>query len=170
MAVNGKRKGNNGEREVASILSKFLGGYFQRVPSSGAMIGGKNSVRKEVMSKTQIRASKSDIIPPDEYDKLVIEVKSYKDLTYHYFVTCEQIEKVNKWISELEFDCDDDDFGILCIKTNRKKWIILFKDKYLYNFQFTNYAIYNNYVVTGLENFLENNSNNLKTILGVTNE
>lgn len=167
MAVNGKRKGNNGEREVASIFSKYMGGYFQRVPSSGAFIGGKNSSRKENMSKTQIRASKSDIIPPDEYENLVIEVKSYKDLTYHYFVTCEQIEKVNKWIGELEFDCDENDVGVLCIKTNRKKWMVLFQVKYIQNFQLSNYAIYNNYVVTGLEDFLENNTNNLKTILGV---
>lgn len=167
MAVNGKRKGNNGEREVAAIFSKYLGGYFQRVPSSGAHIGGKNSSRKEVMSKTQIRASKSDIIPPDEYEKLVIEVKSYKDLTYHYFVTCEQIEKVNKWISELEFDCDVDDVGVLCIKTNRKKWIVLFKTKYIHMFQLSNYAIYNDYVATGLETFLENNTDKLKTILEV---
>jgi Holliday junction resolvase len=165
MAVNGKRKGNNGEREVASIFSKYLGGHFQRIQSSGAYIGGKNSSRKEVMSKTQIRASKSDIIPPDEYEKLVIEVKSYKDLTYHYFVTCEQIDKVNKWITELEFDCDEGDFGMLCIKTNRKKWTVLFKVKYIQNFNLTNYAIYNDYVITGLENFLENNTEQLKKLL-----
>jgi Holliday junction resolvase len=167
MAVNGKRKGNSAEREVATLLSKYLGGYFQRVPSSGAHIGGKNSSRKDIMSKTQIRASKSDIIPPDEYEKLVVEVKSYKDLSYHYFVTCEQIDKVNKWITELEFDCDEDDVGILCIKTNRKKWIVLLKVKYLHNFQLKNYAIYNDYFVTGLENFLETNTDNFKKIIEV---
>ena len=87
MAINSKRKGNSGERECAKILAKYLGGNFQRVNSSGAFIGGKNQVRKESMSVTQIRASKSDILPPDEYQNLVIECKSYKDLPYHCFAT-----------------------------------------------------------------------------------
>lgn len=157
MAVNSKQKGSRGERECAAIFQKFLGGYFQRVPQSGAFIGKKNNSRKEYMSDTQIRASKSDIIPPDEYPKLVIECKNYKDLPYHGFVTDIKIDKIDTWIVELESDCDEDDFGVLCFKTNRKKWSICFHTKYLHKFQLKNYSIYNNYIISDMEYILEHN-------------
>ena len=157
MAVNSKQKGSRGERECASIFQKYLGGYFQRVPQSGAFIGKQNSDRKDFMQTTQIRASKSDIIPPDEYPHLVIECKSYKDLPYHGFVTDSKIDKLDKWIVELETDCDEKDFGVLCFKTNRKKWTICFHVKYLQKFKINNYSIYNNYVVCDMEYLVSNN-------------
>ena len=171
MVVNSKRKGNSGERECSKILAKYLGGNFQRVASSGAHIGGKNQVRKESMSSTQIRASKSDIIPPDEYPNLVIECKSYKDLPYHGFVTSINISNLDTWIKELKYDCDDNDFGILCFKTNRKKWTICFDVKYQYKFNLKNYSIYNDHILTGLEDFLsdDHNSNQVKILSNEVN-
>lgn len=157
MSINSKKKGNSGERECASILSKHLGGSFQRVSQSGAFIGGKNSIRKQTLSTNQIRNMKSDIIPPDEYSKLVVEVKFYKDLPYHAFAVCGDIPKLDGWISELEYDCDDNDFGILCFKINRKGWSVCFHTKYIQLFKLNTHICYKNYIVTGFEPFLIDN-------------
>lgn len=165
MAVQSKRKGNTGERECAALLSKHLGGSFQKVSHSGAFIGGKNAFRKTSMSVNQIRAMKSDIIPPDEYSKLVTEVKFYKDLPYHAFATCSDIPKLDGWIKELEFDCDDTDFGILCFKINRKGWSICFHTKYKDDFKLDMYIQYKDYIVTGFENFLLNNKDQIIKII-----
>lgn len=166
MAINSKQKGNTAERAVAKILSEKLGGSFQRVPSSGSFIGGKNAGRKEFLSETQIRASKSDIIPPDEFYNLVIEVKFYKDLPYANFATDTKIALIDGWLKELDYDCDEGDVGILCFKTNNKKWSIGMKKDYLDTFNLSNYVIYNNHFITGLESFLDENSEQLKSLLG----
>lgn len=165
MAVNGKRKGNSGERELASILSKHLGGFFQRVQSSGSFIGKSNNIRKETMSATQIRAAKADIIPPDEFPKLVVECKAYRDFQYHAFATSQDIQKLDNWIKELEFDCDENDVGILCFKINRKGWSICVSIKYLQEFQLDNYIVYKKYIITGLEDFLTKNSEKFKSLI-----
>jgi Holliday junction resolvase len=165
MGVNGKRKGNNAELQCAAILSKHLGGKFVRTPGSGAFIGGLNAARKELMSESQIRASKSDIFPPDEYKKLVVEVKSYAALPYHAFATSQDIPKLDGWIKELEADCDETDIGILCFKTNRKGWSVCVHVKYLSEFNLTNYVVYKGYVILGLEEFLKQNNNQFKKII-----
>jgi len=122
LPVNGKAKGNNGERILAKILSEYLGGSFVRVPNSGAFIGGKNQTRKDTLSVTQIRSSKGDIIPPDDYPNLVVECKFYKDIAYHSLAVDQNVALLDTWIKELEYDCDENDFGILCFKTNNRKW------------------------------------------------
>ena len=155
--VNSKNKGNTAERKLASILQSYIGGSFQRVPSSGSFIGGKNASRKQFLSETQIRASKSDIIPPDEYSRLVIECKSYKDFSYSAFATSQDIPLLDKWLSELEYDCDDDDIGILCFKTNNKKWSIAMNVSYKDHFKLSIFSMYKLYFVTGLETFLTDN-------------
>jgi hypothetical protein len=154
-----KNKGKAGERELCSILEKYLGGNFERVPSSGAFIGGKNQHRREQMSTTQIRSSKSDIIPPDSLPNLVVESKWYKDFPFHAFVTNQSIPTLDSWLKDLEYDCDVNDFGILCVKINRKGWFICVKPNT--NFILTNYAMYNNYIVLSLEVFLEQNKNEI---------
>lgn len=164
MSVNSKSKGSRAERELAKIFQDHLGGYFQRVPSSGAFTGGKNSSRKDIMSDTQIRAAKSDIIPPDEYPYLVIECKHYKALPYHSFVTDTNFSLLDTWIKELEYDCDEGDFGVLCFKANNRKWSICFHNKYLHLLNITNHAIYDSYVICDLLTFLENNKENIKGI------
>ena len=80
-----KNKGKAAERELSKILGDALDGNFERVPYSGAMIGGKNAHRKERMDEDQIRVSKSDIIPPSHLKRMVIESKFYADFPYHAF-------------------------------------------------------------------------------------
>lgn len=163
--VNSKNKGNSAERKLASILQSNLGGSFQRVPSSGSFIGGKNASRKQFLSETQIRASKSDIIPPDEFSKLVIECKSYSQFSYHCFATSQDILLLDQWITELEYDCDPEDVGILCFKTNNKKWSLVMHNKYIHNFKLSTFVSYKNYFVTGLETFLSENKDSFIKLL-----
>lgn len=165
MSVNSKQKGSRAERECAKIFEKYLDGYFQRVPSSGAFTGGMNAARKNNMSETQIRAAKSDIIPPDEYPKLVIEVKHYKDFPYHGFVTSAPMKLLDQWLSELEYDCDKDDIGVLCFKTNNKKWALAISSSHLNKFNLSSYAIYQSYIITDMEQFLSSNSDNFKKLV-----
>lgn len=164
MAVNSKNKGNTAERELSKIFSEVFGGSFIRTPASGAYIGGKNQFRKSNLSQTQIRASKSDIITPDEMPNLVIESKFYKDLPYHAFAVGQNIPLVDGWLKELEFDCDENDFGVLCFKTNRKPWSIAFKVDLLHKFKISNYIIYNGYVITAMKPFLDNNVEIIKEL------
>ena len=49
-----KLKGSSFERDMAQKLSELTGESFIRAPSSGAYIGGFNSIRKEVLHVGQI--------------------------------------------------------------------------------------------------------------------
>lgn len=82
MASSAKQKGNSWEREICKFLGETLGGNFQRVPNSGAYIGGKNVHRKASLEVGQARAAKGDIIPPDALPKLNLEAKNYKVQDY----------------------------------------------------------------------------------------
>jgi Holliday junction resolvase len=44
-----KAKGSGYERDVAKFLTELYGESFIRAPGSGAYVGGKNQVRKEVL-------------------------------------------------------------------------------------------------------------------------
>ena len=96
--------------------------------------------------------------------RLVIECKSYADLPYASILAGDSVSLLDKWLSELSYDCDPEDVGILCFKTNRKPWLIAFPIMYQDNFQLTGYTIYGQYVITGLENFLMVNHQSLKKI------
>ena len=122
--TNGKQKGNRGERALSALLETYFDGSFVRVQNSGAFIGGKNAYRKDKLSQTQIRSSKADIVPPDNLPRVVFESKFYKDFGFHHFAYGSQNPQLDKWIEELEYDCDDDDIGFLCIKINFKGWFV----------------------------------------------
>ena len=154
-----KDKGKAGERELAKILGEALDGNFERVPFSGAMIGGKNFIRKERMTEDQIRVSKADLIPPEHLKKLVIECKWYADFPYHSFVLNNEIKLLDSWLSDLEHDCDPGDLGVLCVKINRKGWFIAVKSDH--NFATGNSATYNGYDVCELHKFLKDNKTRL---------
>lgn len=155
-----KNKGKAAERELCKILGEaFDNSNFERVPFSGAMIGGKNAHRKERMDEDQIRVSKSDIIPPSHLKKMVIESKFYADFPYHAFALNKDIPLLDKWIKDLEFDCDKGDVGFLCVKINRKGWFVCVQEHY--DYILPNHAVYKGYVVTDLHKFLTDNKNKI---------
>jgi len=119
MPSKSKIKGSGFEREVAKYLSEAYGGSFIRNNSgSGAYIGGANSVRKATLSEAQIRHSKGDIVPPEDWRYFNAEAKFYSDLAFHQLLdTCSQIES---WLDQLMAVSDTNDVNILFMKFNRK--------------------------------------------------
>ena len=63
MSSKSKNKGKGFEREVCRILSEIYQDNFERVPHSGAFVGGLNAARKSTLTENQIKAFKGDIIP-----------------------------------------------------------------------------------------------------------
>lgn len=162
MGKKSKDKGKAGERELTKMLGKYFEENFERVPSSGAFIGGRNAFRKERMSENQIRGAKADIIPPDGLSKFVAECKWYGDFPYHALATNKQIPKLNEWIEELEYDCDKNDHGFLFVKIDHKGWFVAFKYDLVPPLTISNFCLYNNYCITSAEEFLEHNHNAIK--------
>lgn len=123
MTSKAKSKGNSWEREICVFLGATLGGNFQRVPNSGAFIGGANSQRKATLSVGQTRAAKGDIIPPDDLPKLNLEAKNYADIAFHQIIDGE-CKQLDKWIDQTEEPADADDVSFTIFKiTRRGSWV-----------------------------------------------
>lgn len=162
MASKSKIKGKSGERMVCNIFESIFGGSWQRVFGSGSFVGGVNSFRKEHLSNGQIKNSKADIVPPDEFN-IVVEVKSYHDFPWHKLIQQDPIQIVDSWIDEVTLSIDKDDFWLLCVKIDYKGWFVLF-DTFFEPFQYLNHSKYTStklnktFVITApLENFLVTN-------------
>lgn len=131
MPSKSKIKGSNWERALAKYLSDTYNAPFMRnVSGSGAFIGGKNVTRKDSLSESQIRNSKGDVVPPDNW-KINIEAKSYTDLPFHQFFT--ECPQMDKWIDQLMTVADKDDVNILFVKLNRKGSYVAVQAKTMYN-------------------------------------
>ena len=83
MTSAAKVKGNKAERDACKILQKIFNQPFQRVPSSDAMLGGLNNPKAKSLSKNQQQILSNDIIPPDCFQNLSIEIKSRIDFLFH---------------------------------------------------------------------------------------
>ena len=119
MSSKSKTKGSNWEREIAKHLSELYSESFIRVPGSGAYVGGKNSVRKEVLHEGQIRAMKGDIIPPLDWHHFNCEAKNYAELPFHQLVQ-EECKQLESWLNQIYDAADEGDLNILIIKITRK--------------------------------------------------
>ena len=168
MASKSKTKGKSGEREASKIFEKVFGGSWQRVFGSGAFVGGANAFRRSSLSEGQIRSSKADIVPPDDFN-IVLEIKSYSDFPFHQLVQNKEIPILETWLDEVYACIDDGDFWLLCQKFNRKGWYVLYPSEY--KFDIKNHSVYysskhnKSYVYTGnLEEFLVLNKTKIETI------
>lgn len=128
-----KAKGNAAEREACKILKNIFEQPFQRVPSSGAMLGGMNNPKAKTLSKNQQIILSNDIIPPDCFPKLSIEIKARADFLFHrLFYNKDGCDELNKWINQVEKSGIDliNAFPIICFKINNKGWyVVLWKEK-----------------------------------------
>ncbi len=113
-----KAKGSGYEREVAKFLTETYGESFIRAPGSGAYVGGKNQVRKEVLHEGQIRSFKGDIVPGQSFTKMNAECKFYKDFSFHLLLTGE-CAQLDSWLDQLLDVEDEGDLNILFMKFNR---------------------------------------------------
>lgn len=102
MANRNKEKGKGVEREFAKIFTKVFNANFQRVPNSGAFIGGKNSERISQLTANQTNLFKGDIIPPDHLPNLILECKGRK--TFAFNLLFDDSIELNSWIEQVEVD------------------------------------------------------------------
>ena len=79
MGNKNKNKGKSFERQICKILSDIFGLNFQRIPNSGAFVGGSNIDRYDKLTEEQRLLADGDIIVPKELSHISMECKSYKD-------------------------------------------------------------------------------------------
>ena len=131
MPNKNKAKGNNVERQVAEILSEGTDTHFQRVPNSGAFLGGANMHRISKLTNAQTLLAAGDLIPGDGFEDCYIEVKSRKDFLFHHLFS--ENKEINSWIDQCMFDFDE--VGAKCLllifKPNRKGFFVLTNIKHL---------------------------------------
>lgn len=141
MANKNKNKGKRVESEVAEIFSKSTGTNFQRIPNSGAFIGGKNSVRINTLTDSQVLLSKGDIIPGEGYEDCYIEVKGRVEFAYHQLF--EKNKELESWIDQCLVDYDKVGGKVLIIvfKINRHGYFSVTPKKQ-FKFKNNNFLVY----------------------------
>jgi hypothetical protein len=160
MANKNKNKGKSFERQICAILTSFFGVNFQRVPNSGAFVGGKNTFRYDTLTEEQKLLADGDIIVPAELNHISMECKSYKDFSFSGLFLGKNA-LLDSWIEQSE-------------NTKKTKWLLFFKinnkgifvvydtSKFSLQMQKENYHMYKNkYVVQDIYEFLNKNKNRL---------
>ena len=154
MPSKSKSKGNAFERSVADHLTKVFEYNFERVPNSGAFVGGKNAERYNSLSKSQQLIYEGDILVPDELYHLKIECKSYKDFAFHQLFSDNKL--LNSWIEQAY---SKDKCWFLIFKINRRGTFVLI-ERSLYkhiedNISTPNYVKYKDYYILAYEQLFE---------------
>ena len=152
-----KNKGNSFERVIAKDLDgiyNFTKG-FSRSAGSGAKFGGKNSVNLNINNRESSKAMLGDIQTPDGVN-LIVECKSYKDLSFHQLLQGE-CKQVDKWLHQLNTDIET--FrkvfgeilkGILVFKINSKGTYMMIQQQYIVPtkaVEMNNVGIYGEYYI-----------------------
>ena len=169
MSSKSKTKGKSWERDVCLFLSELYNESFIRVPGSGAFIGGSNQFRKDTLSEEQIKLSRGDIVPPQNYPYFLAECKNYADFPFHLLLGKNSIAQLDTWIDQVEHDIScDKDLWILFIKITRKGTYVLF-DTNLYDpkescieCRKTYGSIYKNYWFAEMNHFFSVHKDNLE--------
>ena len=102
MANKNKNRGKSFEREVCKIFEGCYGGTWRRTPTSGAFYGGSNSHRLDNASMSQALIDVGDIIPPEEYEGLVIECKLRKTFAFNLLLSTST--ELESWIEQASID------------------------------------------------------------------
>lgn len=155
-----KQKGNRWEREVADHLSAIFGLSFQRIPNSGAFVGGKNNFRKDTLSESQLLLSNGDIIVPDELKHISLECKSYKDFSFSSLFTTNKT--LDGWIEQSK---SSDRQWFLVIKITHSGSFVVFNKsmKWLLSGP---YMRYKDSIICSLDGFFKNNKDIILNKLG----
>lgn len=167
MTSKSKIKGSSYEREVAKFLTSHYGETFIRnISGSGAYVGGTNSFRKANLTEAQIRHAKGDVVPPESFNLLNIECKSYGSLEFHQLLNeCKQLEA---WLQQLMDASDEADVNILFFKITRRGQYIAVQATEPW-VTTSNYVRYNSaklgqWMIYDFDNFFKLNSSLLKTL------
>lgn len=159
-----KAKGSGFERECAKFLSELYGESFIRAPGSGAYVGGKNQVRKEVLHEGQIRSFKGDVVPGHSFKKMNIECKFYADFPFHLLLSGD-CKVIDAWLAQLMDVADPDDCNILFMKFNRKGRYVCVQSKLTWvtdNFVYYTSSKHGDWIIMEFDSFFKNNSTLLK--------
>lgn len=160
-----KQKGSGYEREVAKYLSEKYGESFIRAPGSGAYVGGKNQVRKEVLHEGQIRSFKGDVVPGHSFKRMNIECKFYADFPFHLLLTGD-CKVIDAWLDQLMDVADVDDVNLLFMKFNRKGKYVCVQSKLTWisdNFIYYTSKKHGDWMIFEFDSFFKHNVNLLKT-------
>jgi hypothetical protein len=160
-----KQKGSGYEREVAKYLSEKYNESFIRAPGSGAYVGGKNQVRKEVLHEGQIRSFKGDVVPGQSFKRMNIECKFYADFPFHLLLTGD-CKVIDAWLDQLMDVADVDDVNLLFMKFNRKGKYVCVQSKLTWisdNFIYYTSKKHGDWMIFEFDSFFKHNVNLLKT-------
>lgn len=158
MSNSSKNKGKSFERDVAKFLGEIFKLNFERVPNSGAFIGGANRFRENKLSKEQTLLMDGDIITPVELAHVSIECKSYKDIRWHLMYKKDGIQQLNKWIDQASRTTKP--LWFLFFKINNQGSFVVYDSSYS-EFVVDSYSVYyyNNkkYYITDMAHFFNKN-------------
>ena len=160
-----KQKGSGFEREIAKYLSEKYSESFIRAPGSGAYVGGKNQVRKEVLHEGQIRSFKGDVVPGQSFKRMNIECKFYADFPFHLLLTGD-CKVIDAWIDQLMDVADEHDVNLLFMKFNRKGRYVAVQSKLTWvsdNFVYYTSKKHGDWTIFEFDSFFELNTELLKT-------
>ena len=166
MTSASKAKGNSFERRVADFLTNLYGEKFIRAPGSGAYVGGKNTVRKQLLHEGQIRNFKGDIVPGQSFPRFNAECKSYKDFAFHQLFGENRV--LEAWLDQLMDVSDPGDFNILMMKFNRKGEYVVTQQGAIANVT-SNHALYQSakhgtWIVQDFDQFWKNHSQQVRDL------
>lgn len=159
MSNANKNKGKAFERQVAKHLTGVFGLNFQRVPNSGAMIGGMNSFRMSFLTPEQQLLACGDLIVPSELSHTQFEMKSYKTFSFHSLY--DNNEQLNKWI--VQATGTSNKYWFLVMKFNNIGSYVVFDRKHIDLFvPVDGYTIYQSkYVFCKYDGFFEKNKDTI---------
>ena len=162
MATNGKKKGNKAERELAKWWQQWTSFEFTRVPASGGL-----------RWKTMVNTTTSDLIcANDRHNRrfqFSIESKSYKDINFEHLILGNKKAKIREFWDQTNNDAErSSKVPILFMRYNnmaKNTWFVIIP-YYVYDLFFPNLITwdYNRFHVTGKDNLVILNSNDLLKI------
>lgn len=154
-----KSKGKSFERDIAKFLCSIFDLNFERVPNSGAFVGGKNVFRTSKISEEQKLLMDGDIIVPKELSKFSIECKNYKSFLWHKLFKANENKQLNEWLKQTIQTTKP--YWFLCFKITHQSEYVVFDTRLKDYFYIGNYLIYtyNNMdvLITDLKLFFEQN-------------
>jgi hypothetical protein len=152
-----KNKGKAFERDICHFLEPIFGVTFCRVPCSGSITGGVNSVRGKTLTQNQQLLLTGDIIMPSELDKFAIEAKFYKDFSFSSLF--QNNKQLDGWINQAR---GTQKIWFLMFKVNGLGVHIVFDRKLEKVYEIPgNYMFYKDCIITYLDGFFEKNKDNI---------
>lgn len=116
-----KRLGKGFEYEVRDILREATGiQSFERVPTSGAWIGGKNAYKAEYGRDDVIEIMSGDLICPENW-RWLVECKNHEGVPYHQLFLGKSSEKINEFLEQTYFSANVAKKEPLLVMKLRKK-------------------------------------------------